>query len=161
MKTARPLIILILIILSSAKICTAQVIIKTTKGGEPFEIPEIAALVIESGNGLEVAAVMPKDKRPEAYRDANIESGDKIIMINGQKVQKAKECTQIYEKLPVGGELKLGVSRNGQMFLISIRKADPKDLPKIKRRIIMKDGKTGTPDEKTTDTGVKRIIKTR
>lgn len=161
MKIKKLFALVILFTLILTKLSISQVMIKTTKGSEPFEIPEIAALAIESDKDIEVLAVMPKDHRPETYKNVNIEKGDRILMINGKKVTKTKDCRDIYEKLPVGGELKLGIKRNDQMFIVSINKADAKDLPQVKRRIITSDGKSGGTGDKMSAPVERRIIKTR
>ena len=60
----------------------------------------------------------------------------------GKKLNPLKKCKDIYDKLAIGEEFKMGISRDGNKFIASFKKANPKDLPK--RKIVIKnDGKPG------------------
>ena len=61
------------------------------------------------------------------------------MMVNGKTAKKAADLHEVYDKLKTGDEFKLGIKRDNQMFILNIKKADPKDLPQ--RKIIMRKGK--------------------
>jgi PDZ domain-containing secreted protein len=117
--------------------------IKTFQG-EMFDIPELGAMVTKPDNGnLKVEHVMPPEARPKAYADIDIKAGDEVLVMNGKRVKTIKELEQLYEAVPVGGEVKIGVQRGLESVISRFSKADPKDLPRRKMMIVTSDGKGG------------------
>lgn len=109
--------------------------VKTFKG-DLFEIPELGALVVKGDSGNpKVENVMPPEARPKAYTDVDVKSGDEILVLNGKRVKTVKEIEQLYNSIPTGEEVKLGIQRGEEMMISRFAKADPKDLPQ--RRIVM------------------------
>jgi len=114
-----------------------------TKDGEIFEISEIGGIVIKESDKLKVDMVMPSENRNKIYKDVDVIKGDLVLMMNGKKVDDVSAAKEIYEKLKPGEEIKLGIQRGQQMFITRLKKADPKDLPKVKR-IVIRDIEEGT-----------------
>lgn len=113
-----------------------------TNAGDIFEIPELGGLVLQEKDQLRVDNVISAEHRGKTYKNVDIKNGDIIMMMNGRKLDKARSASEIYENLKPGDEVKFGIKRGEQMFIASFKKADPKDLPKMKRMII-KHGEEG------------------
>ena len=109
----------------------AQVTI-TARPGEVYHLNEAGAIVIFKDGIIRVEHVMPAEKRPKAYRDIDLKTGDEILMINGKKVKIPGDIESVYMELEIGGEIKLGVRRDGELRIIDYKKADPETLPKRK-----------------------------
>lgn len=118
-----------------------------TNAGDVFEIPEIGGLALQERDQLRVDNVISAENRGKAYKNIDIKNGDIILMMNGKKLETARNASDIYENLKPGDEVKLGIKRGEQMFIVSFKKADPKDLPKLKRMII-KHGEGGKDTKK-------------
>lgn len=97
--------------------------------GGVFNLPELGAVIIGGEKEIKVEAVLPAELRPKAYKDIDLQSGDLILMMNAKRVKSAKELEEIYNGLKVGEEVKLGIKRQEERFIVTFRKADPKDLP--------------------------------
>lgn len=110
----------------------AQVIVhKPGAGGsEVFFLNELAAIISEKDGIVSIGHAMPKDQRPEAYRDIDVKQGDEILMVNAQRLKAVKDLGKIYNELEVGAALKFGVRRGEEMFIVSVNKMDPEKLPK-------------------------------
>jgi S1-C subfamily serine protease len=116
----------------------AQMIIRRSgndKEGQPFLLQELGAVIIASNGTLKVEHVMPKDERSKAYAEADLQEGDIIMMGNQKALKSTKDLQQLYESVAIGSEVKLGLKRGEQMFIVTILKADPKDLPKMRIQI--------------------------
>lgn len=121
---------------------SAQVMTRTftTAGnGEIFQLPELAAIVAADSGKVHFLAVMEGDHRPAAYADIDAEEQDEILMMNGQRIKSVENLKALYEALEIGAEVKLGLRREGQMFLIAFPKMDPKDVPRRVVRTVIGD----------------------
>lgn len=122
--------------------------------GKSFMINEIHAMLITDGEKTTVKFVAPLETRKPKYKEIDVQVDDEVIMVNGKKIKAAKDVEEAYKALKVGEILKLGIKRDGNAVLVSIEKADEKDMPKGMeiRREIGPDGK-----EKVTDGNGKEI----
>lgn len=105
-------------------------------------LPELGAVIKLENDSLVVGMVMPEDQRAEAYREVDLQEGDRLLMCNGKRVSKPEDLHAILDSVEVGGMIKLGLRREGHLQLASFSKADPKDLPGT---MIMKQ-ETAGPD---------------
>lgn len=112
---------------------------QTAGEGEIFQLPELAAIVVADSGKVRFLAVMSGEHRPAAYADIDAEEQDEILMMNGQRIKTAESLKTLYDALEVGAEIKLGLRRAGQMFLISFPKMDPKDAPRQVVRTVIGD----------------------
>ncbi len=117
-----------------------QVIIKREAGkgsveGQPFILMELGAVIVTAEGKLTIEHMLPKDRLPKTHVDANLKEGDVILMANAKKLKTVRELEDLYQSLGVGSELKLGVERGDEKFIVSITKADPKDLPQMRIKI--------------------------
>jgi len=130
----------------------SQVMIKA-KPGEIMNLEELASIILQKDDKVQVEFVMPVDSRPKGYDKVDIQKGDIIFMANGKKVKKMKDLIDIYEKLKSGDKLKLALKRGDERRMISFSKVDPEKLPK--RQMIQmsvdKDGKKKVIDSGDLD----------
>ena len=118
----------------------AQVIIKRNSRdgklkGQPFVLQEVGAVIVATDGTLTIEHVMPHDNRPKAYADIDLREGDKILMANAKNIKSTKDLEELYNSVAVGSELKLGVKRNEEMFIVTLAKADQSHLPKMRIKL--------------------------
>ncbi|MCB0305281.1 MAG: PDZ domain-containing protein [Calditrichaeota bacterium] len=126
----------------SAQVVTRQ--FRTSDDGEIFQLPELAAIVVADSGKVRFLAVMDSEHRPAAYADIDAQEQDEILMINGQRIKTVENLKSRYDALEIGAEIKLGLRRDGQMFLISFPKIDPEDAPRQVVRTVVGDGSGNT-----------------
>ena len=73
--------------------------------------------------------VLPSDQRPENYKAVDIQAGDIIKMFNGKSMKMVSLMEETYNALGIGDELKFGVRRDKDIFIVKFTKMDPKDAP--------------------------------
>ncbi len=139
-------IILTLIIgLLSAQISVAEAappegaVFNSADDGEMIFITELGAVISTDSDKLTVRHIRSADKRPEKYRDVDLQNGDVVLMMNGSRIESGSEFQDLYTELESGEIVKLGVSRNGRLMLVSFEKADESELPE-RRMMIVSDG---------------------
>lgn len=76
-----------------------------------------SSLTVDEDSGVLVIKVMPNSPAAKA----GLRTGDVIHQINGQTVKTADAVQQAVEKSSVGGEMRLGVHRNGQNLNVAVR----------------------------------------
>ncbi len=103
--------------------------------GQPFNLGELGAVIVDNGKEIKFLHVMPTDNRPKAYKDVDVQTGDVILMCNGKRLKTLKDLEEAYKATAVGADFKMGVRRNEDRFIVSLPKADPKDLPQMKMTI--------------------------
>ena len=104
--------------------------------GEPFLLKELGAVCAMEAGAVKVITVMPPAQRPEAYKDVDLQQDDIISMANGRHIGAIKDLQAIYDSLSVGGTLKLGIRRAGEMRLASLTKGNPKDFPHLQMKVV-------------------------
>jgi S1-C subfamily serine protease len=108
--------------------------------GQPFNLGELGAVIVDNGKEIKFLHLMPADNRPKAYKDVDVQSGDVILMCNGKRLKTLKDLEETYKATAIGAEFKMGVRRNEDRFIVALPKADPKDLPQMKMSIQTTDG---------------------
>ena len=76
-----------------------------------------SSLTVDEDSGVLVIKVMPNSPAAKA----GLRTGDVIHQMNGQTVKTADAVQQAVEKSSVGGEMRLGVHRNGQNLRVTVR----------------------------------------
>jgi S1-C subfamily serine protease len=108
--------------------------------GEPFNLGELGAVVVDDGKAIKFLHVAPADMRPKAYKDLDVQAGDVVLMCNGKRLKTLKELEAAYKETAVGAEFKMGVQRQEERFIVSFAKADPKDLPRMEMQMTTTGG---------------------
>jgi C-terminal processing protease CtpA/Prc len=114
--------------------------------GPPYNLAELGAVIVQREGALEVLFVGPPEKRLKAYREVDLETGDRIVMVNGKKMTSVEDLEATLDVLAVGDEIKFGLKRGKDMRIVSFAKADPDDLPQAK--MMMKHVSVGEDGEK-------------
>ena len=133
---------------------------KFLQAGEIFELREIGGILEQEKDQVKVSAVMPKDRRTQAYREVDVQAGDLVLFFNGKRIKSIKDLEQSYSALTIGDTIQIGLQRQEARFIASLTKADPKSLPVLERRRIMvgPDGKVTT--EQMSGGESQRVVKT-
>jgi Do/DeqQ family serine protease len=74
-------------------------------------------MAVQQDQGILIAKVMPNSPAAQA----GLKSGDVISKINDQEMKDSSAIQQLVEKTPVGNELQVSLSRNGQPINLSVR----------------------------------------
>ena len=106
-----------------------------------FLLNEVGAVITEEQGVLKVIMVGPKERRTKGSEDSDLFRGDEVIMVNGKRMKGIKDLQDAYATTTAGSEFKIGVRRNEERAIVTVLKADPKDLPQ--RQLIMAGGLPG------------------
>lgn len=90
-------------------------------------LPEVGAVTTFEDGVLEVLTLLPRHGGGEAPK-VDLERGDAVRMINGERVRDLASARALYEKVPVGEMVKMAVQRGERRFLVSFAKQDPAAL---------------------------------
>jgi len=104
-------------------------------------IDEAGMIVTEKNGKLTVEFIPPKERRSKETAELDIVEGDEIGMADGKRMTSAKLLRKTYESIKPGDEVKLGLRRNGNSFIVVFTRKDTKDLPN--RMIIRSDASEG------------------
>lgn len=74
-------------------------------------------MTVQQDQGVLIAKVLPDSPAAQA----GLKSGDVIDKINNQDMKDSSAVQQLVEQTPVGNELQIGVTRNGQPVMLSVR----------------------------------------
>ncbi|MCX6170113.1 MAG: PDZ domain-containing protein [Ignavibacteriales bacterium] len=85
--------------------------------------PEIKGMAIFE-NGKVVLGPMPEsDQREKIYQQLDLQTGDEIQFVNGNRIKTMSDFKKYFGTAEVGKEVKLGIKRNDQRFIVSFIKA--------------------------------------
>lgn len=139
----RALLLITFFSIASPVTTNAQMKMMIQSDGEIFMIAELGAVLLDKDGKIEVAAVMPADRRMKAYRKVDMLEGDIIMMLNGKRMKEVTEFKTLFESLSADDEINIGIKRGKDMKIISFSKADPKNLPKMNMVMLKDDGEGG------------------
>lgn len=105
-----------------------------------FNLSELGAVLIENDSILTFVHAMERAARPAAYREVDVQTGDTLVMVNGKRVHTVAMLKDLYDKLEVGGTLKLGLRRGKDLILATLIKGDPAKMPQMKMQISNDEG---------------------
>ncbi|MBU8923429.1 MAG: hypothetical protein KOO63_16555 [Bacteroidales bacterium] len=119
----------LLVILAVAMSVSAQkkTVLKI-EGENLFMFQEFILVLAEEDGKVTVSVAPPEGTLPKEYENIDIQGGDIVKMMNGKRVKTTAAIKKIYEKLEIGDEIKLGVKREDEMFIVTFKKADPEDM---------------------------------
>jgi hypothetical protein len=125
-KSLKTIFLFIVTCLLISNLFAQKTIIKTFEG---FIIPETGAIFNEKNKKVVCEFIPTAENRPKEYSNVDILAGDLILYVNGNKIKTMKDLKSNYELVKTGDEVKLGIKRQENMFIVSFKKADPKNLP--------------------------------
>lgn len=94
-----------------------------------FYLKEVQTIFTTENDTVRILTILPKQVRHPDYADIDLRNSDRIIMVNGKRIGHVEELKAIYTALSIGEKLKLGISREGKLTMISIKKINPEELP--------------------------------
>jgi S1-C subfamily serine protease len=118
-------------------------------GENSFLIPELIALLVQENDSITVRMVMPPENREAAYRDVDLKKGDRVLMVNAERIRTIKDLVTLYESLSPGETLKLGVRRGQDRFIVRFEKM--KEQPRGMRLKVVRQPGQGTVIRTGTD----------
>ena len=120
----------LLVILLSAGLSIAQEVRHQTLDPENnmifLEIGVIAG--VDEENRVIVEMVLPTESRPAENHGIDVRQGDRLIMMNGERLRSIADLRTRYEGVETGGEVKFAVGRDDNRFLVSFKKSDAESL---------------------------------
>ena len=130
-----------LILLFTAVSIQAQQI-KMMSEGDVEMLPEIKSVVLFEDGKLVIGPSPAADQREKEYQDLDLQSGDEIQFVNGKRVKTMEEFKKNYKTIKTGDEVKFGIKRDTQRFIVAFKKAEGvKGEPRIS--IKRMDGQNG------------------
>ena len=100
------------------------------EGGDGiFYLKEVQTILTSQDDTIKVMTVLPERMRPKGYGDIVLKENDEILMVNAKRVKTVQEFEELYNALEIGGTLKVGIRRKGELMIESFKKIDPEDTP--------------------------------
>ncbi len=95
-----------------------------------FMLRELSAMIVQYEDGLQVDMIMGRGNTTDESTSDELKRGDFIIMMNGKRLSEATEMRELYNSLPKGDEIKVGVRRGDARFIVTATKGDiPESAP--------------------------------
>jgi hypothetical protein len=85
--------------------------------------PEIKGMAIFENGKVVLGPIPELERREKEYQQLDLKSGDEIQFVNGNKIKAMKDFKKYFGTAEVGKEIKLGIKRNDQRFIVSFIKA--------------------------------------
>ena len=102
--------------------------VMTFEKGTVHIIEELGAIIVAEDDQLSVQMVNPKAHRPKKYQDIDLRQGDKLLMLNGKKLNTIKDLEDAYGELKAGDDVKFGIKRDNIMMMVSFPKGEASDM---------------------------------
>jgi C-terminal processing protease CtpA/Prc len=97
---------------------------------EILHLHEVGAYIIKDKGNYKIQFLAPEQYRIPAYKSVDLKKDDIILAINGKPVNMAADFKEVYDKLKPGNDINLQIKRSGKMMNVTLKKANPKDLPR-------------------------------
>ena len=107
-----------------------------------FMLKEITTIIqeVKQDDDTKILVELIPPISNEKYKNINLQKGDEILFMNGNRVKGVKDLHDTYNSLKTGDEIKLGVKRGKERFFVTLVKEE--DTHEGKRTMIMGgDGK--------------------
>ena len=115
--------LLFLMILISSVVLPQQV--KTIfNDNKPSEfIPEIKGVAVFENGKVSIGFTFPTDSRKKEYQNVDLQKDDEIQFVNGKRIKTIEDFKKYFGNAEVGKEIKLGIKRNSERFIVAFIKA--------------------------------------
>ena len=123
-------------------------------------LPEIKGVVLFEDGKIVIGPSPSADQRENEYQDLDLQSGDEIQFVNGKRIKTMEDFKKNYHAIKTGEEVKFGINRNNQRFIVTFKKAEAmKGEPKIRiKRMAGEDGNVKVENGKIIMNGKKLDI---
>ena len=122
MKSFLPKLFFAVLLVSSA-VLPQQKRTFTFDAGQSAFIPEIKGMAVFEKGILSLSFVPPADQREKEYQQVDLQSGDEIQFVNGIRIKSLSDFKKSFGDAKVGEEVKLGIKRSDQRFIVAFKKA--------------------------------------
>ncbi|MBN1165237.1 MAG: PDZ domain-containing protein [Candidatus Krumholzibacteriota bacterium] len=148
-KTKVVCLMLLLVMIAAPPTGAQKKTIMKIEGENIFLFQELLLVLSEEEGRVVVNMAPPDGALPQEHKDLDLRAKDKVLMMNGKRIKSTAEIKQIYEKLKPGDEIKLGVKRGEEMFIVTFEKEDLENGPvrKVIRREVKTEDKESEPEE--------------
>lgn len=85
---------------------------------------EFSAMLVQAEDQIQVEMKLGSQPGSTSANSDELQRGDLILMMNGQRVKDVPGMREIYEGLSDGEEIKIGVRRGDERFIVSGKKGD-------------------------------------
>ena len=109
---------------------------KVMNADEITFIDELMGIAQYQDGSLVITSLNNKGSLLDEYKDIDIQLNDVIIYTNGKPIKSLEDFKEVYGNIAVGEEVKLGIRRGEEMFIVNFKRMDSS---KIKRKIITMD----------------------
>jgi S1-C subfamily serine protease len=118
-----------------AKLPKRKMMIRTLGGNEDaISIPQVGLSIGTKEKNLVISEVF--DNIKETLPDADVKEGDRVLNLNGEPCTSFKNFSKKYQKLAVGDNVVLVLSRDGKNQTVKFKKPEDKGGIRIIRKTI-------------------------
>jgi len=117
-------------------------------------ISELGAMLKSTDGKLTVTQIEPEEQRSKEYKDVDLQNGDAVIMINGTRIKSSDDFNELYMQLESGEIVKLGISRDGDLMIVSFEKGEAGEQPE-KQMVMMSIDPSAPPDSNVQRTVIR------
>jgi len=125
----RRLSFLLVILAAVTSVQAQKEIRKIISRDNSIVIFEIGAVITAEDGQMAVLDVMNPADLPGGGTEVDIQSGDRIMMFNGKKVETIKDLRAAYDEAEVGKTSKLGFKRSDELRVVEFKQMSPDDRP--------------------------------
>jgi S1-C subfamily serine protease len=117
------------IFLMPGLISAQQVVRRTLTPDNSVVIFEIGAVITAEDGQLTVLDVMDPSDLPDGAAAVDIQSGDRVMIFNGKKVETIKDLRAAYDVAEAGKTSKLGFKRGENLLVVEFKQLSPGERP--------------------------------
>lgn len=123
------IVMLFVIFLMPGLVTAQQAIRRTLTLDNSVVIFEIGAVITSEEGRLTVLDVMDPADLPDGAVAVDIQTGDRVMMFNGKKVETIKDLRTAYDAAAVGKTNKLGFKRGEELLVVEFKQMSPDERP--------------------------------
>jgi hypothetical protein len=114
---------LLLLILVSSVILPQQM--KTFKFDADMAafITEVKGMAVFENGKVTISFIPSADQREKEYQQLDLQKDDEIQFVNGKRIKTITDFKKYFGEAEVGKEVKFGIKRNDQRFIVTFKKA--------------------------------------
>jgi PDZ domain-containing secreted protein len=107
-------------------------------------LQELNAMLVQNEDGIQVEMILGGHNQPASANSDDLQRGDFILMMNGERISDVPGMRAIYEAIPNDEEIKIGVRRDNQRFIVSAIKGDIPESQGVRMTMTV-DSDDGSP----------------
>ena len=85
--------------------------------------PEIKGMAIFETGKVVLGPMPESSQREKEYQQLDLQTGDEIQFVNGNRIKIMNDFKKFFGLAEVGKEIKLGIKRNDERFIVTFKKA--------------------------------------